>query len=91
MIPVAPCTYSHLTLLSAPHHHQILQMAAALEDPDEFIMTLMLRYGIHHWLAPNFESVMRRVRFRNSCYGRDYRRSQDICEINGLSLNRCRK
>ncbi|XP_043223453.1 E3 ubiquitin-protein ligase UBR2-like [Amphibalanus amphitrite] len=40
---------------------QILQMAAALEDPDEFIMTLMLRYGIHHWLAPDFEGVMRRT------------------------------
>ncbi|XP_037086448.1 E3 ubiquitin-protein ligase UBR2-like [Pollicipes pollicipes] len=40
---------------------QILQMAAALEDPDEFVMTLMLRYGIHHWLDPNFEDVMRRT------------------------------
>ena len=44
-------------------------MAAALEDPDEFIMTLMLRYGIHHWLAHDFESVMRRV----SRLGRDGR------------------
>ena len=69
---------------------QILQMAAALEDPNEFIMTLMLRYGIHFWLAPDFESVMRRVRLtadahggwgvgkegRNGCVSRDDRKEE---------------
>lgn len=38
---------------------QILQMAAALEDADEFVMTVLLRYNIHHWLSDEFEAKIR--------------------------------